>query len=369
MSAPQTVQDLTTLAQSRSREDRERLMLGIVALCDQADPSVRTAQVQALLDSIFLNLITSAEHDIRRLLAEKLALADWPPAALVRTLARDEIEIARPIIATSPVLSDTDLVRLLVEATVEHQIEVARRPCVGPAVVETILSQAEPAVLTALAGNDTANISPEAMTQLVEASRQIAGMRSPLVRHPRLTTEMAQRLYIWVGESLRSAIVTRYRVDADALDKAIAEAVNEAQVGVGLDAAIGPAPVDTEQRRMEARLIGKLHEAGQLRPSYLLRALREHKLSLFEAALAALGGYTPHAVHLAVNAERPEMLAMACAGVGVDRGAFATILALVRELNRGRPGGDNLPARETFDRFGGDQSAQAALAFQQAAAV
>ena len=221
MSASQTVLDLTMLAQSRSRDDRERLMLALVDLCGQADAKTRTPEVQALLDSIFQNLVASAEHDLRALLAEKLAHADWPPPALVRTLARDEIEIARPVIAGSPLLGDADLVRLLVEGAVEHQIEVARRPCVGPAVVETILSQAEPAVLTALAGNDTANISEGAMKQLVEASRQIAGMRSPLVRHPRLTTEMAQRLYVWVGESLRSAIVTRYRVDPDALDKAI----------------------------------------------------------------------------------------------------------------------------------------------------
>jgi uncharacterized protein (DUF2336 family) len=365
MSAASTVDDLTTLAKSRSRDDRERLMLAIVDLCSQADPSVRTPQTQALLDSIFQSLICRAEHDIRRLLAEKLAVADWPPPALVRMLASDEIEIARPIIAASPALSDTDLVRLLVEATIDHQIEVARRPCVGPAVVETILSQAEPAVLTALAGNDTANISPEAMSQLVEASRQIAGMRSPLARHPRLTTEMAQRLYVWVGESLRSAIVTRYRVDAEALDKAIAEAVSEAHAG----GAPRPLPPDTEQARMEARLIAKLHDAGQLRPSYLLRALREKRLSLFEVTLATLGGYTPHAVRQAVNAERPEMLAMACAGVGIDRGAFATILGLVRDLNDGRPSGDTAPARKAFDRFGAGQPSVAATAFRKAAAV
>ena len=46
-------------------------------------------------------------------------------------LALDEIEIARPIIAASPVLKDADLIRLLVEATIEHQIEVARRPNLG----------------------------------------------------------------------------------------------------------------------------------------------------------------------------------------------------------------------------------------------
>ncbi len=334
-------------------------------LCARSEPDVRTAQVQALLDPIFLNLIADAERQIRLRLAQKLAPFDWSPPRLINLLARDEIEIARPVIAASPVLSQADLARLLTDAGIEHQIEVARRPYVGREVVEIILDQAEPEVLTALAGNDTAEIAPEAMQQLVEASRRIAGMRSPLARHPRLTTEMAERLYVWVGQLLRSAIVTRFRVDAQALDAAIAEAVKEAHCASQV-AGCDDAPVDAEQEQMERRLIAKLHTAGQLRASYLLRALREARLSLFETALATLGDYSPEAVRMAVNAERPEMLALACAGVGVDRMVFTTILGLVRGLNRGRPAGDPTRARKAFDGYGSDHSGLAQLAFRKA---
>jgi len=367
MSAVQTAHDLTMLAQSRALADRERLILAIVDLCAQSEPSVRTPAVQALLDPIFLNLIDDAEHQIRLRLAEKLAPADWAPPKLINLLAQDEIEIARPIIAASPVLDEADLLRLLAETTVAHQIEVARRPGVGAAVVDIILSHADPEVLTALAGNDTALLSPAAMLQLVEASRRIAAMRSPLVRHPRLTQEMAEQLYAWVGQMLRSAIVSRFRVDARALDAQIAESVRQGRAAALEPDAPDAALIDTEQEQMERRLIAKLHAAGQLRPGYLLRALREQRLSLFEAALATLGGYSPQAVHLAVNAERPEMLALACAGVGVDRLVFGTILAMVRELNRGRPGGDAERARKAFNGAEADHSGLAALAFRKAA--
>ena len=106
-----------------------------------------------------MSLVVEAERDIRQRLAEKLAMASWAPAALINVLALDDIEIARPIIAESPVLQDADLIRLLVDATIEHQIEVARRPRLGPPVVAAILQQNEPAVLTALAGNSTAEVS------------------------------------------------------------------------------------------------------------------------------------------------------------------------------------------------------------------
>ena len=369
MGAVHSARELKELAKSRRPADRERLMLAIADLCGRSEQAAHEPVVQELLGSIFLNLVSDAEHDIRMALAERLAHADWPPESLVNLLARDEIEIARPVIASSPVLRDADLIRLLVEATVEHQIEVARRPAIGAPVVESILSQAEPAVLTALVANDTAEVTPEAMTSLVEASRHITGMRSPLVRHPRLTGEMAERLYLWVGQSLRAAIVSRYRVDAAALDRALAESVGQAhnQPGSIVHPAGGWVPLHKDdQDQIDQRLIAKLHAAGQLRPSYLLRALREQRLSLFRAALATLGDYSIDDVKRAMDSDRTELLALACAGVGVDRSAFATLLGLVRVSNGGRPAGDAQRARRAFDAFRPDQAHLAAAAFRKA---
>ena len=119
---------------------------------------------------------------------------------------------------------------------------------------------------------------------------------------------------------------------------------------------------------MERRLIAKLHEAGQLRPSYMLRSLREQRLSLFQISLATRGGYTTEDVRRALDADRADLLALACAGVGVDRSAFSTVLALVRELNGGFPRGDNEKARRAFDAFGADRADQAATAFRMAMA-
>lgn len=370
MSAAQIAQDLNDLARSRTPADRERLLLAIVDLCGRAEDAVRAPAAQDLLGSIFMDLVAGAEHDIRHHLADRLALADWPPIALVNVLALDDIEIARPIIASSPVLKDVDLVRLLVEATIEHQIEVARRPCIGTPVVETILSQGAPPVLTALAGNDTADISPSAMLRLVEASQQIAGMRSPLARHPRLTSDMAQRLYLWVGQSLRSAIISRFRVDVAALDKAIAEAVGEAHAHPSQNPPqVRAGPQSGDQEEMEKRLIAKLHAAGQLRPSYMLRALRERKLSLFAATLATLGNFTHQEVRGALACDRPEVLALACAAVGVDKSAFGAILSLVRELNKGHPNGDVARVRKAFETFGLERMTEAGAAFRKAMAV
>jgi len=214
LSVAAKTEEILSLARSRAVQDRERLLLAIVDLCDAgegAEAVMSSGPVQALLSSIFMSLVVEAERDIRRRLAEKLAAAPWAPAALINVLALDDIEIARPIISSSPVLQDPDLVRLLTEATIEHQIEVARRPNLGPPVVTAILQQNEPAVLTALAGNLAAQIGPAELTTLVQASRRIVSLRSPCAHHPGLTDDLARELYIWVGQALRQALTSRFR--------------------------------------------------------------------------------------------------------------------------------------------------------------
>lgn len=365
-------ESLLDLAKSRQPADRERLLLAIADLCDtpHADLAMKSPAIQALLSSIFMSLVVEAERDIRHRLSEKLAAADWAPNALINVLALDDIEIARPIIAQSPVLKDLDLVRLLVEATIEHQIEVARRPHLSHGVVSAILEQSEPAVLTALAGNHTAELSPNDMEELVEASRQIAAMRTPLSQHPKLTGQLAKRLYLWVGLAVRKGLADRFRLDVTVLDEALAASINEAHSSLITPPSSEAVPRMTregEREVMEQRLIDKLYSAGQLRPGYLIRALREGRLGLFAGALAILGRFDAAHVRATLDSDRPELLALACAAVGIDRSVFPDILNMTRQLNDGRPGGGADGARKASVAFAPVSPEVAASAFRQAA--
>ena len=361
-------ESLFDLAKSRQPADRERLLLAIADLCDtpHAGAAMKSPPIQALLSSIFMSLVVEAERDIRHRLSHKLAAADWAPNALVNVLALDDIEIARPIIALSPLLNNADLVRLLVEATIEHQIEVARRPNLSSPVINAILEQAEPAVLTALAGNHSAELSNADMEELVEASRQIAAMRTPLSQHPKLTGQLAKRLYLWVGLALRQGLADRFRLDVSVLDEALAASVAEAQNAVTPETAPRTSRAG-EREAMERRLVDKLHAAGQLRPGYLVRALREGRLGLFATALAMLGRFEPEQVRATLDSNRPELLALACAAVGIDRSVFPDILEMARSLNDGRPGGGAEGARKASVAFAPVSAEVAGAAFRQAA--
>ena len=324
------LKQLLDLASARSPEDQQRLLMGVASLYESA--ADHGGAPDALAD-IFVALTRSAEREIRQILAKRLASADWAPAALVRMLAADEIHIARPVIAASPLLLDDDLLHLLTDCSIEHQIQVALRPDLGAAVARAIIAGRDPAVMTALATNRSARIEADAFAELVGQSRQLAALRAPLTRHPSLDESLALRLYQWVGEALRQAISDRFTLDPARL----AEASRSAAEGAARTTA---AEWETAPRAAEdpdARLVTKLNAAGQLRPAYLIRALREEKLGVFAHGLAVLGRFEVSQIHRALAGDTARPLFLACIAVGLDRAAFPALLTEIRKLNKGFP--------------------------------
>ncbi|MGC4107189.1 MAG: DUF2336 domain-containing protein [Thermomicrobiales bacterium] len=96
-------------------------------------------------------------------------------------------------------------------------------------MIDAILRQNEPAVLTALAGNDDRRVSATTISARWWPCRTRSWLSARLCsRHPKLSGDLARALYLWVGQALRQSLVARFELDAAALDEAIAEALREA---------------------------------------------------------------------------------------------------------------------------------------------
>lgn len=355
--------ELTTLARSRTPENREQLLLGLAELC-AATPANGAPELDSAMSEIFLTLISEVEHDVRARLAERIANADWAPHALASVLSLDDIEIARPVIARSPLLGDADLMRLLIDTTLEHRIAVARRPDLPEAVADAAVALAEPEVLSALARNGSARLSPQAMETLVLSARELADLRAPLARHGRLSEALASLLYGWVGSALREVLTARFRIEPGELDQALTEALRWSYDGQARPPAFGGA---AGREQMDERLAAKLHASDQLRPGTLVRALKDDKLGLFEAGLALLIGLPAATVRRAIRSDRPELLALACASVGIDRVVYPSILTDLRRLTGGWPRTGKDSARRVLDAFVDHDAASARAAFKMAA--
>lgn len=331
--------DLLALAASRSVDDRHRLMLGVVALCKANPPTDGCAPA---LSDIFLTLARDAEARIRQTLAEQLADVPWAPRALLDLLMLDEIDIARPVIARSPLMRDEDLLRILVDATLEHQVEVARRPHISGRVADAVIDMAQPAPMAALAANTTAEISEAGLGRLIEHARRIAALRSPLSRHPGLNQKLAMTLYAMVGDALRTELQARFVDAGPALPEAIASAIEAAASKPRSPAMTvllaSSSDRDGDRDEMDRRLVGKLQASGQLKAGFLVRTVREKQIGLFEHGLSALSGFPLGQVRQAIRRAAPDALYLACAAVGIDRAVFPTLLKEMRALTGGLPG-------------------------------
>lgn len=323
-----------TLSPAAADMDRGSLLVAMAETCEAAGPP-RSERARDALTRLFLTLASGADPQARVRLSERVAQGAWPPRELAVALADDAaIEVAQPVIAASPALGWDDLLRLI-DRSPEHAVEVARRPTLPPPVSRALALRDDPMTLAALASNERSDLPADVIDRLVESSRRLVAVRAPVSRRRELSATQAERMSGWVGPSLHSALAERFTLGE-------------------------PAPgSEVDQDEMETRLVGKLESAGQLRPGYLLRTLREGKLSLFEAALASLGGFARQDVRRAIASDRPELLALACAGVGIDRSVWPTLLGLVRDLNGGQPAGGTEAALTAALSARGDAAAQA----------
>ncbi|WP_313105384.1 DUF2336 domain-containing protein, partial [Brevundimonas sp.] len=185
-------------------------------------------------------------------------------------------------------------------------------------------------------------------------SRQLAALRAPLTRHPSLNEDLALRLYQWVGDALRQAIGDRFSLDRARLTEALQSAVQTTAQATVRDTAVAWDAASADQT--DARLVAKLHAAGQLRPAYLIRALREEKLGVFAHGLAVLGRFEIAQIRRALAGDTARPLFLACIAVGLDRAAFPALLTEIRKLNGGFPRDPDASAWRLADRSA-DQAA------------
>jgi uncharacterized protein (DUF2336 family) len=309
-------------AASAQRSRFDDIYLAVTTLLERQKGAFAQHERNLAAD-ILKRLSKDVEMSIRIRLAERLA--DDPEAShdLIVLLADDAIEVARLILARSPVLSDADLVRVIENGTHDHQITIAERPAIGETVSAALAKSACEAAVIALLRNGSAKIGWEAFERIGERARETARLQEPLVERRDLPPEMAPRLYLWVSGALKTALAARYPEAARSLGSAIEEASTALQTG--------EPPVTGLNAR---KLVEKLYASGQLRASFLIRVLHQGQMELFEYAFAALLSMDVETMRKALYGQDPMTVALACRAAGIDRSVFQTVFNLSRRHRR-----------------------------------
>ena len=320
------VEQLLAMARDRSREGRAKL-IGAMGDLFAGSNDILSARERAIMSDIMCRLVSDVEHSVRRKLAKRLADSDCAPHALVVELANDDISIAAPLLLNSGVLQDVDLIEIIHLRTMEHQLAVAMRDSIAAPVTDALVETGNDTVIEAVLRNPNAAFSPATIEHLVECSRERETYQAPLLQRDELGPDLAKRMYWWVFAALRTAILERYALDADALDDAMEAAVrdNFAESGV--------AGADAVPETLESLLA--IDEVAQ---NELVRALRNGEVTVFHTLLRKATGLQPVTLRTILFEADGERLAIVCRAIDMSPEVFGAIYRLLRMSGSGRGG-------------------------------
>ena len=243
-------QDCSPVVLLELARDPEIIVRATVALNERCNPEVDTLltldgdeRVRALLGGRIVRLLpniaaedrrTAANHvhatlailasdqavRVRAAIAEQIATMEAAPRDLVLHLAYDSAaEVSDQIIRLSPVLSDADLLSILVTPPASTTAEaIASRRKLSAVVADAIVIHADAPTIRALLNNSSACIRESTLDALVGRAPNHIDWHAPLVRHPGLSLNAVRALSEFIASDLLRILATRVDLDASKLD-------------------------------------------------------------------------------------------------------------------------------------------------------
>jgi uncharacterized protein (DUF2336 family) len=332
---------LLTLAHDKSPSGKNKLFDDITDIFENNHQSLSTDE-RYLMSQILEQLLLNVETLVRQRLASRLATMRNVPAELIILLANDQIDVARPILDLSELLQDEDLIKIVLHRSLQHQLSIAGRKNIGSNVCRQLIATGNDDVVIKMLTNNDAKIDDVTLEKLVKQSRTRTKYQAPIIRRPELPPALAARMYSWVSKNLKETLLEVHSLNKNDIYSSLSEATMSLQKEDYVNAKI---------KSNEENLIDKLHKAGKLQPSFLMKSLNQGQVLLFELAFAKLVNISHEKIRHIIYDRGETSLAVACCAVNIDRSVFLTIYRLTRIARKLNP---ELPKEKidvVFDLF------------------
>ncbi|MFM9974107.1 MAG: DUF2336 domain-containing protein, partial [Beijerinckiaceae bacterium] len=177
----QALKDLSDAFTSKGLEARAKTLDKLTDLFVAGAESFSETHI-AVFDQVISLLADAIEVRARVHLAERLADIGNAPLNAVRKLSRDEISVARPVLARSTRLTDNDLVEAARHGGRDHMLAISERRDLSEPVTDVLVSEGDRVVVNAVASNPTARFSIKGYDMLVAKSHADQLLQSALGR-------------------------------------------------------------------------------------------------------------------------------------------------------------------------------------------
>ena len=285
-------------------------------LCSDLSPQLRD-EVALAATSFMDDCI-----EVRRALAEAFSGTRNAPRHLVVALANDEPEVAAPVLARSPLLTEAELVDCAATGGLASQCAIARRPALpaGPAAALAEVGRREAAL--ALIANPTASLTPGALRRLFARFGDDPEIREALLDRPGLPSSLRAVIALETTKSLEAFAGSTGWLEGGRAGKAARDARDAALVAIAADC--------PPQERAE--LARTLRERGALTIAVLLRSLLSGERDLISAALAELSGQAHARASAFVRDPRGHGFAALARRSGLPRHALPAFRAAIEAI-------------------------------------
>lgn len=311
-------QRLQGLARDETPLARAELTSAVVELLEkEIGPRERE-----LVSDVLISLMRQAEQDLRQAIAERLSVLDSTPLRVVLHIANDDIAVAAPILKSSPVLSDLDLLYIIKGKTPEYWQAVAARARLSEGVINVLAETREIGTACVLAENENIRLTGRAFDIMGEMAVGNDRLARPLLMRPDVPEVLARKLYAVVGGELKNYIRDYYGLHGQAGLDAVEDIVLEFS---GSRDKFMPSQNAIDAAEMYAR-------AGRLDMITMMDSLQRGQISTFIAMFARYSGIEPRKIHDSLSDGRGRVLAAICRALEISKSDLSRIYMMTQRI-------------------------------------
>ncbi|WP_164516574.1 DUF2336 domain-containing protein [Minwuia thermotolerans] len=246
-------------------------------------------------------LIADSVESVRKGLAEHIAESPWLPRPMVERLLADVEQVALPIVSFSSLLGDRDLL-VQIERGGNFQEAVAGRRAVSAPVAEKLVEKGTEKAVGILIRNPGAEVSERVLDRAVDRFQDSTDVMGAVASRPGLPLEVAERLVSLtvteqcvksVADLMMQTLIRRHDLPAVLAEDLVVHGRERSIVQLARGADNWQAVEDLAKR---------MHAAGRLSTSLMLRVLASGDHQFFIAGMAQLTRWPRDKVEAAVDA-------------------------------------------------------------------
>jgi uncharacterized protein (DUF2336 family) len=280
----------------------------------------------AVFDQVIGLLSEAIEVRARALLSEKLADVANAPSGVVRKLSRDEIAVARPVLARSPILTEKDLVD-----AAHHMLAISERRDLSEPVTDVLVNEGDRVVVNAVASNPSARFSHKGYDTLIAKSRADELLQAALGRR----SDIPQRHMSVLFELAKTAARERLQGELDnSRRRAVSNAVNASARDIAAETL-----ARSEAYRQAVQDVTALVQQNELKEAVVIEYCKRANIDHSVVALSYLSKLPLQMAERAVLSPENDMLLIICRSINFS---WATVRAIFGMRVEHKPGSRQL---------------------------